>query len=507
MNKISGAVHVGLSFSVSTSAMRRRRLTGFLIPIVAAVAAPPAFAGLPTEVMTVAGFGQVAIYAPAATPSDVVLFISGDGGWNLGVIPMAEALRDRGALVAGIDIRAFMKSLNASTGCAYPSGALEDLSRAVQLHRKLPAYKPPILVGYSSGATLVYAALAAAPAESFAGAISLGFCPDLEIARPPCQQGGLVAMRRPKGIGFDLAPNKRLQTPWMVLQGNIDQVCAPATTRAFVAAIPTARLFYLEQVGHGFAVPRRWEAQFLEAYKAIASSRLRTPASASAPAVGSAPAIEDLGLTEVPAVSSARTDTMAVILTGDGGWADLDKSLAGGMAERGIAAVGWSSLRYYWTPRTPDEAAADLARIVRHFIARWNVNRVILVGYSFGADVLPFLVNRLPADVSAHVRAAVLLGPSDTAAFEFHVSDWLRRVRNASFPTVPEIQRLGVPVVCVRGADEADSPCRNLNGPHIKVLDVGHGHHFSGDYSELVNVIVNAASERWVNAARRQPRA
>ena len=92
-----------------------------------------------------------------------VLFVSGDGGWNLGVVPMAETLRDRGALVVGIDIRAFVKTLNAADSCAYPAGDLERLSRTVQLKRGLPEYKAPILVGYSSGATLVYAALAAAP--------------------------------------------------------------------------------------------------------------------------------------------------------------------------------------------------------------------------------------------------------------------------------------------------------------------------------------------------------
>jgi len=156
--------------------MRRR-------PILAAFAALcvlsawPADAGPPTEVFRFPGVGQVSVYAPMSTPSNVVLFVSGDGGWNLGVIPMAETLRDRGALVVGIDVRAFLTALGAAAECAYPAGSLEELSRAVQLRRRLPEYKRPILVGYSSGATLVYAALAAAPPDTFAGAISLGFCP------------------------------------------------------------------------------------------------------------------------------------------------------------------------------------------------------------------------------------------------------------------------------------------------------------------------------------------
>ena len=152
---------------------------------------------------------------------------------------------------------------------------------------------------------------------------------------------------------------------------------------------------------------------------------------------------------------------------GDGGWAELDKSVADGLAARGIPSVGWSSLRYYWTPRTPEAAANDLARIIRYYVSDWNVQRVILVGYSFGADVLPFLVNRLPSDALARVRSVALLGLSEAAAFEFRLASFLGGGGNSLYATAPEVERLGVPVVCVRSADEVDSECRELKGPHV----------------------------------------
>jgi type IV secretory pathway VirJ component len=178
--------------------------------VVAAVAlilsAAPATQSVDT--VKVPAFGQVAVYRPVSTPTQVVLFISGDGGWNLGVVSMAERLRDLGALVVGLDIRTFLKSLETSKGCAYPAGALEELSRAIQLRYKLPAYERPILVGYSSGATLVYAALAAAPPESFAGAISLDFCADLAIAVPLCQMRELKASREQRGRATTSIPSR-----------------------------------------------------------------------------------------------------------------------------------------------------------------------------------------------------------------------------------------------------------------------------------------------------------
>jgi type IV secretory pathway VirJ component len=444
------------------------------------------------ETMKVPAFGTVTIYptAPAqGPPKSVVLFISGDGGWNLGVVAMAKQLRDEGALVAGIDIRPFLKSLNTASGCAYPAGALEELSRAVQMHMKVPAYQRPILVGYSSGATLAYAAIAAAPPETFAGAISLGFCPDIEIQKPPCHQGGLTSTKTPRRVGYDLAPYRASTVPWMVLQGEVDQVCDPQGTRTFVAATGAARLFSLPRVGHGFGVPSRWAPQFLEAYRAVVDSRRAQDVPRS-----TTPTVADLSLVEVPAMSPAMRDDLAIVITGDGGWAGLDRHIAAALSAEGVPVVGWSSLDYYWKARTPEGAAADLARIVRHYTAAWHKDRVRIIGYSFGADVTPFLVNRLPDALKSQVAAVVLLAPSATASFEFHLTDWLGGGGDSRYPTMREIARLRTPVTCVFPSDEPDSVCRQVSAPNVHAVTLGNGHHFGGDYRSLVDLVLRPSA-------------
>jgi len=40
----------------------------------------------------------------------------------------------------------------------------------------------------------------------------------------------------------------------------------------------------------------------------------------------------------------------------------------------------------------------------------WNRDRFVLIGYSLGADVLPFLASRLPRGQLDRVSALVLLG-------------------------------------------------------------------------------------------------
>ncbi|MBX7185391.1 MAG: virulence factor family protein [Vicinamibacteria bacterium] len=432
-------------------------------------------------------FGKVALYRPQGTPRAVVLFVSDDGGWNLGVIDMARRLRELGAEVAGIDMRTLRRNLEASSrGCAYPAGDFEELSRAVQLRLHLSRYVRPILAGYSSGATLVYAVIAQAPPETFAGAISLSFCPHVAISRPLCGQRRFTVAPRRNGPGFDLGAAKDLAVPWFVLQGEIDQVCDAAGARAFVGQIPRATLIGLPSVGHAFPAMRTWDSQFVTAFDALSkpADRLAEVKDPGAP---------DIALDEVDAAAGTSSDTLAVLLTGDGGWAEIDKGIAGALAARGIPVLGWSSLEYYWTPRTPDGAARDLAAVIRHYLVAKKKSRVLLAGFSFGADVLPFLASRLPGDLRSRVAGVALIGLSMHAQFEFHVTGWLGGHGDPNFPTGPEVARLkGLPVLCLQGQDDDDSACRGIPPSFARTVVLPGGHHLGGDYSRVGALILDA---------------
>jgi type IV secretory pathway VirJ component len=200
----------------------------------------------------------------------------------------------------------------------------------------------------------------------------------------------------------------------------------------------------------------------------------------------------DLPLVEVPAggPGSAPADTFAVILTGDGGWASIDRQIGETLASRGTPVVGWNSLKYYWTKRTPEEAASDLAWILGRYARAFGRSRAVLIGYSFGADVLPFLVNRLPEASRARLASVVLLGPSHEADFEFHVSGWLGGEGHDSLPTLPEASRLvALPVLCLFGSEEHDSLCRDLAAANVTRQELSGGHHLGGDYDGLADRI------------------
>ena len=454
--------------------------TGWLIGVLAlALAALPAYA---QEKLSHGRFEAVTLYRPAGPVKSVVLFLSGDGGWNLGVVDMAQALAKDGALVAGVDVPQLLANLEKDgESCVSPDGDLENLSHYVQSYAALPTYHEPVIVGYSSGATLAYAMLAQAPTNTFAGALSLGFCPDLLLHKPLCGGEGLKFTRRKNDGGIDVQPSTTIGNPWIAVNGALDQVCDLAMTRDFVSKTHNASFVELPNVGHGYSVPKNWMPQFLTAFRTLAQDpRAELPP----PPV----TLADLPLIEVPATGAS--DTFAVLLSGDGGWAGLDKDVAAALAARGIPVVGLDSLRYFWSARTPDALAADLDRVLRYYADHWHKTHAVLVGYSQGADVLPFAVNRLPTASRALVERTVMMGLGENASFQFHFSNWLGGDADG-LPILPEVDRLDAGnTLCLYGKSDGDSLCPKVPRGHVQAVALPGGHHFGGGYDSLARQIM-----------------
>ncbi|HKJ33279.1 MAG TPA: AcvB/VirJ family lysyl-phosphatidylglycerol hydrolase [Balneolales bacterium] len=444
-----------------------------------------AFAQNNPHTITFGRFGKVYLYQKGTNPEHVVLFISGDGGWNKGVIDMARDLAAKNSLVIGIDIPRYLHSLNHSKEkCLYPAADFESLSQYVQKKLQLSTYHIPVLVGYSSGATLVYAILSQTPPNTFKGGISLGFSPDIAVNKPFCRGTGLKQKKDKNNGEYDLLPSNKVHLPWTVIQGEIDKVCSPKAAQKFVQQASDASLVPLPGVGHGFSIPEHWKPEFISAYEKILQKNevILTPKISS---------LKDLPIEEVPATNS-NNDLLAVILSGDGGWASIDQGLSKTLSSAGISTVGLNSLRYFWKRRTPEGASADLERIIRYYLAKWHKQKILLIGYSLGADVLPFMVRRLPSDLKKRTELITFLSPSATVDFQFHLSYWLGGGnRKTDLHVLPEIQKLqGIPLLCFYGDDEKDSICKQMSPDLAKVIALTGGHHYDGNYQQIAEYIM-----------------
>ena len=203
--------------------------------------------------------------------------------------------------------------------------------------------------------------------------------------------------------------------------------------------------------------------------------------------------IADLSLVERPVTGAG--DRFAVMVTGDGGWMRIDNRIADRLRQGGVPVVGFLS-RYFGTRRTPEETACAMERVIRHYSIQWRRSQVILIGYSRGADVLPFMASRLPADQREKLSLIALLGLEPFIDFEYHPPWTLKAYFShpPQYPVGPEVEKLrGLNVLCVFGEKESDSLCPGLDPGAFTLLREPDGHHFGGRYEEIGAAILRQA--------------
>ena len=225
---------------------------------------------------------------------------------------------------------------------------------------------------------------------------------------------------------------------------------------------------------------------------------------------------------ELPALKDAPAgseDLLVVIYSGDGGWWDLDQRLGAVFTQRGIPVAGVSTFKYFWRYRSPEESAHDLDGLLDRYTRQWNKTRVLLIGYSFGADVLPTIVGKLRPSNRDRLSQLVLLSASRDVNFEIelegymqqgwwttHTHDflqWLNPVVHTD--AMPPIAALGgkPPMACYYGAEDADeSGCTDPKLPSfVEVFRKPGSHHFDENYEKLATELIQRIPEKPRNAS------
>lgn len=442
-------------------------------------------------------FTDVEVYRPRGAIKDFVVLLSEGDALSAAERQLAVTMSHAGAMVAAVPLPLFYRKAEARTPqCVYAGGDFENLSRYVQAFDKLPTYIAPMVVGSGAAAAFAYAVVAQSPPGTFSAALTLNFCPRVELKTPPCASNALRWQPGAEGrTGVDLQPATSLGTPWTALQTSAAPACPAAEAQAFVARVPQATWVAASAaaVRNGTAASTApvaptatpaIPAGFESSYAKLAAQRVP---------LGHPPAeLAGLPIVEATVENTASTNKrFAVMISGDGGWAGIDKGIAAAFVKQGVPVAGLDSLRYFWSARTPQGLADDLDRIIRFYAARWKRSEVILIGYSQGADVMPFAVNRLPPRSRGGVKLVALLGLGQKASFEFHVTNWIGP--SGDIPIEPEARKLlAAGTLCVYGSDEKNSLCPVLAPVSATALSLPGGHHFGGDYDGLAMRILDA---------------
>jgi type IV secretory pathway VirJ component len=445
---------------------------GASIMLLAGVAAAPA-AAAPNTIATVDGgrYGPVEVMVPAGDIRGYVVFFAD------AKLPSdrqtATALADEGALVVSVDTPTYLANLrNAGKVCDQLVGDAEMLSRQLQHTYPTLDYMFPILAGAGNGGTLAYAILAQAPNNTLSGAVSVDPTPTL-IGAPPLCPGAQATPLQAGGVIY--GPKTDLQGFWSVAFDST------ASTEA------KAAVDLLKERGTR-----------LDLTATVTGDQATTIADLVRPRLSqeTAGGLAALPLIELPA--QTPTDKLAVVLSGDGGWRDIDKVIAENLQKQGVSVVGWDSLRYFWHQKTPEQTAADLALVLDAYSKRWHADRIALIGYSFGADVMPFAYDRLPAPIRSKVSQVSLLGLEDKADWEITVSGWLGQPpSDAAVPIMPALHKMPAGLIqCFYGEEESESACPSLAADHVELVRTSGGHHFGHDYDGVTRRILDGFNKR-----------
>jgi type IV secretory pathway VirJ component len=435
------------------------------------------------ETLTYGLFGTLHLTRPAASMSHTVLLFSDRQGWTARQDLLAGALATQGAFVVGIDLPAYLKKMEAlGDHCSYPAGHVEEVAHWVELHEGFATYTYPLVVGDGSGATFAYAMTAQAPAGTFEGLITLGWDAALRFPKAFCAgDAGAMTAAAANG-GFRVVPVKRLPLSWLP---------RPFATGARIIGLGSILASAWRTVGALLPLAANEPGDDL----GLASARW--PQREDASRVALPDDVADLPLTDiaptVTATNPAAAHRIAIMMTGDGGWAGLDRGVAAALSADGERVIGFSTLKFFWHKQTPEAAAAAIARVIAHYGKSDPAAKFVLIGYSFGASLVPVVINRLPQALRDRVQGGVMISPDDAAVFEIHVGDWFGSTQhNDTLPIGPEIAASKVALVCVHGADEDDSFCLKPQPPFVHVVALAGGHHYNGDYAALGALIVNS---------------
>jgi len=197
--------------------------------------------------------------------------------------------------------------------------------------------------------------------------------------------------------------------------------------------------------------------------------------------------------TSLPLTLYSSSDSMKPLvfyISGDGGFNKFSMLFMQTLNKKGFAVIGLNAKDYFWNKKEPQEAATAIESAIIESNKQWKKKNIVLIGYSFGADVAPFILTHFSSSLADKVNYLVLLSPSSKTDFEIHVLQMLGW-GNKSGESVPrEINTISKPVIFIVGDDETEFPFSQLTIKNKRVIKMPGGHHYDGDVDSLCKQIM-----------------
>lgn len=429
-------------------------------------------------------FGEIYCFRPLAETKYVTLMVCSQATSNKDARTLAIRGAENGVCVVLLSGQRYVTALQKSKdACLYPAGDFEMVSKFIQQYEKIPTYLVPTLLGIGAASPLVYAAVAASPAATFRGAVCVDFSPDLPGAKPFCKGAGLVSQKMGTGM-LRILPAQHITIPLVFLHSKTVSDSMAQLTMAYTRESINSSAGMSQETNGALAPESVWVNQAVDAIVSMQKDFVLE--------TGTMAEFKDIPITEFRSGTPDSIRPLVIYFTGDGGWDVSDKGIGHALIDSGIGMVGINSLRYFWTEHNPDSVTHDVERIIGAYEKKWKTHGVVLVGYSFGADVIPFVASRLSLPAKNKIQKVIIISPSQRADFSFHLGSWFGKTGTKSLPVLPEIKKcLGMGLVCFYGKHDEESL-----GPDVtnlcKTIVLVSGHRVGNEFDAIVKEIVRS---------------
>ena len=190
--------------------------------------------------------------------------------------------------------------------------------------------------------------------------------------------------------------------------------------------------------------------------------------------------------------ASSHDKPLIFYLSGDGGFNKFSTALCQSLNKKGYDVVALNSKSYFWDKKTPDETTTDINNYLIKKLQNRKNQQIVLIGYSFGADVVPFILSRLPDAVHNKIVFSYLLASSGSTDFEIHWSDIFGGNTKRSMDVVTELNKLSDDkIVIISASDEKNLAFNKITLKRYTHEVLPGGHHFDGDTDEITNVVLS----------------
>ncbi|OQP54531.1 hypothetical protein A4H97_21400 [Niastella yeongjuensis] len=197
---------------------------------------------------------------------------------------------------------------------------------------------------------------------------------------------------------------------------------------------------------------------------------------------------------QLPVKAITANDTtkpLVFYITGDGGWTGFSDAFIQSINKAGYPVVALNSRKYFWKKKTPAPMALELNQLINKYMTQWNRDSVILIGYSFGADVTPFLYNYAGAPLTKTVSHLVLMLPYTSTDFEVHLTEMIGIASHDVYSVVNEVNKIPKPILFILGTEKDQFPVQTLTSKNHVVVTEGGGHHFDDKANIVAAHVLN----------------